>query len=73
MNEYGIFNDESADYTAEEAVEAGFYSREEAQRAIRERYGDEDELYVHSVEEPDEEDEDDPENDDAALNDEEWA
>lgn len=25
----GIFNDESADWTEDEAVEAGFYSREE--------------------------------------------
>lgn len=26
MIEYGLFNDESADYSAEEAVEAGFYN-----------------------------------------------
>ena len=66
MIEYGLFNDESADYTADEAVEAGFSSPEDAQRAIDERYSPEDELIIHQIEEPeedegDEEDEDDEE------------
>lgn len=63
--EYGIFNDESPDYTAAEAVEAGFYSVGEAEKALAERYSPEDDLHVHPVEEPepdpeaDEQDEDD--------------
>ncbi len=53
--EWGIFNKESADWTAEQSVEAGFYSREEAEEAIASRYSDEDDLVVHKCEEPDEE------------------
>jgi hypothetical protein len=53
--QYGLFNDESADWTEEEAVEAGFWSREEAERAMAERYAREDDLTVHLIEEKDEE------------------
>lgn len=53
MNEWGIFNDESADYTAEEALEAQFYSRADAERTLA-TYDPEDEAYVHEVEPPDE-------------------
>lgn len=61
MIEYGIFNDDSADYSSQEAVESGFYSVEEAEKAIEERYSDEDFLTVHCIEEPDDdEDEDEP-------------
>lgn len=64
MNEYGIFSDESADWSEEEAIEAGFYSRQEAEAAIRDRYSADDELTVHTIEEPEEdEDEDDDEED----------
>lgn len=61
-SEYGIFNDESVDWTAKEAVEAGFFSAEEAEKAIKERYSEEDELIVHRIEE-DEEDEEEEEED----------
>lgn len=57
--EWAIFNDESADYTAEESVEAGFYSREEAEAALAERYTDEDDCFVHAVEEAAEDEYDD--------------
>lgn len=57
MTEYGIFNDDSADYTEDEAVEAGFYSKEEAEEAIMDRYSDDDSLTVHEVEEEEEEEE----------------
>jgi len=60
MTEYGLFNDESADYSAEESVEAGFYSREEAEAAILARYDADDGLVVHECEEPDDEDDDKP-------------
>lgn len=65
MTEWGIFNDESSDYTEPEAIESGFYSQEEAEIAIRERYCEaEDGLHVHVIEEADEEeDEEDPEED----------
>ncbi len=53
MPEYGLFNDESADYTADEAVEAGFYSVADAQAAIRDDYGADDGLEIHLIEEPD--------------------
>ncbi len=57
--QYGIFNDESADYTEAEAVEAGFYSLEEAEAGLR-QYGDDEDLVVHAIEELEEdEDEDD--------------
>jgi hypothetical protein len=55
--EYGLFNDESSDWTAEEAVESGFYSREEAEIALKTRYNSEDELIIHLVEEEEEEEE----------------
>ncbi len=51
--EWGIFCDESEDWTAEQAVEADFYSKEEAEAAIAKRYRPDDELVVHLVEEPD--------------------
>jgi alkylated DNA repair dioxygenase AlkB len=60
VDEWGIFDDQAADYSAEEAIEADFYNQNDAEEAIRDRYSDEDGLYVHRVEEP-EEDEDDPE------------
>lgn len=56
-DEWGIFSDESADYTAPEAVEAGFYSKAEAEKRlaeIRKENGDDDDnCTVHKVEEPD--------------------
>lgn len=58
MTEYGIFNDESQNYTENEAVEAGFWSREEAEAVLKDRYCDDDECHVHAVEESEEEDED---------------
>lgn len=61
MTEYGIFNDESATYASEDAVESQFYSVEEAETALRERYGDDEDCYVHVCEEPEEEDEEDEE------------
>lgn len=61
--EYGLFNDESANYTEGEAVEAGFYSREDALQALAERYTDDDDLIVHEVE-PDEDEEEDEDSDD---------
>jgi hypothetical protein len=67
--EYGIFNDESSDYTEDQALEAGFYSRESAEAALRERYSEDDNATVHEIEEPDEEDEDEDE-DDSDLEDE---
>lgn len=60
---WGIFNNDSAEWTEVEAVEADFYSREEAEAAIASRYSEEDELVVHEIELPeDDEDEDDPSN-----------
>jgi alkylated DNA repair dioxygenase AlkB len=58
MTQFGLFNDESAGYTEDEAVEAGFYSLEEAEQALRDRYSEEDELSIHEVEEEVEEEED---------------
>ncbi len=58
MTEFAIFNDESADWSSEESVEAGFYSRAEAEDAIRTRYSPDDGLVIHAVEEPEEDDED---------------
>ncbi len=54
MTEYGIFNGDSADWTAPESVEAGFYSEAEAAAAIADRYTADDELTVHVIEEPEE-------------------
>lgn len=64
MTEYGIFNDDSVDYSAEEALEVQFYSIEAAEKAIADRYNEEDDVIVHEVEEPEEDEEDDSENDD---------
>lgn len=61
MTQYGLFNDESADWTENEAVEADFWSKEAAEKALAERYTEEDELTIHEIEEPEEEDEDDEE------------
>lgn len=61
MTEWGIFNDESPDYTSEEAVESGFWSKEEAEQALTSRYKDDDDCHVHECEEPDEDDADDSE------------
>lgn len=47
--EWGIFTDESCDYSAEEALEAGFLSRESAAARIAEAYA-EDGATVHPVE-----------------------
>lgn len=60
-NEYGIFNDEAANWSSEESIEAGFYSREEAEKAIAERYQPDDGLEVHVIEEPDEDDDEEEE------------
>lgn len=67
MKQYGIFNDESADYSEEEAVEAGFWSFEEAEKAIKDRYTDEDEVYVRGIEEPDDDEDEDEDDDDSEL------
>ena len=64
MSEWALFNDDSANWTEEEAVEAGFYSRKEAEDALRNRYHTEDDLVIHEVEEADDEDEDEDEADD---------
>lgn len=66
MTEWGIFSDESADWTADQAIEAQMYSREEAEQRlaeIRKENGvdadEDDNCVVHMVEEPDDEEEDD--------------
>ena len=51
MTEWGIFNDEASDWTAEEAVEAGFYSQADAEEAIRTCYEADDDLVAHQIEE----------------------
>lgn len=57
MEEWGLFNDDASAYTADEAVEAGFYTEEEARQAMASRYTPEDDLHVHRCEEDwDEED-----------------
>lgn len=61
MTEWGIFSEDSADYTAAQSVEAGFMSRAEAERAIATRYSDEDGLTVHAIEDESDESEDDDE------------
>ena len=58
--EWGLFNDEAADYTAEQAVEAGFFSQAEAEAAKAERYADDD-LQVHECEEAEEDEEEEAE------------
>lgn len=64
MPQYGLFNDESADYTEEEALEAGFYSRTDARLAIADRYIEEDGLTVHEIEEPEEGDDEEGDDED---------
>ena len=54
FNEYGIFDDNAANYTAEEAIEANFYSEFDALAALAIRYT-EDDCHVHIIEEEDEE------------------
>lgn len=49
---YGIFNSDSANWTEAEAVESDFYSREDAELAIKTRYPDDDDLIIHEIEEP---------------------
>jgi hypothetical protein len=56
MDEWGLFNDDSADWSAEESVEAEFYSEADAIRAKLTRYSPEDNLIAHLIEEPEEED-----------------
>lgn len=57
--EWAIFNDDAADWSAEESVEAGFCSREEAENVIFNRYcGMDDGLFVHECEEPEDEEDD---------------
>ena len=48
--EWGLFNDEAIDFTSIEAVEAGFWSRKEAEAALLARYSADDELVVHECE-----------------------
>ena len=69
-HEYGIFNDESADYTAIEALEADFYSRSEAEQALRDRYSDDPHAHVHLIEEPCDDD-DEPQDDEQEESDDE--
>lgn len=65
MQEYGIFSDESADYTSDSAVESQMYSYEEAEKRLAEiceETGESDDnLYVHEVEEPEEDEEEEDE------------
>ena len=74
MNEWGLFNDEAADYTEGEAVEGGFYSQAEAEAALLSRYSPEDGLSAHLIEETEDDedndlsdDEESPYHDDAYL------
>lgn len=62
--QWALFNDESEDWTEENAVEAGFYSEQDAIVAVAERYSEEDELIVHCVEEPEEEEPEEESDDD---------
>jgi hypothetical protein len=57
--EWGLFNDEAVDYTDGEAVEAGFWSHQEALDALEARYTEEDELHIHAIEEEEEDEEED--------------
>ncbi len=79
--QYGIFSDESEDYTGDNAIVAQFYSREEAEEelarmraeAIDNRIMEPDEddnMYVHECEEPEDEEEDEEENEDEDQDDE---
>lgn len=56
VTEWGIFIDESEDWTAEQALEAQFYSREAAEARLAEAYAEED-ATVHEVEPEEEEEE----------------
>lgn len=55
---WGIFNDDAADWTAEESVEDDFLTEQDAMKAIAERYSEEDELIAHEIEESEEEEDD---------------
>lgn len=59
MPEYGIFNDEAPNWSEAEAIEAGFPTIQAARKAIAERYSEEDDLTIHQIEEPDEDEEED--------------
>lgn len=61
--QWAIFNDDSADWSEDEAVEAGFYSREEGEEALSTSYSEDDGCVIHEVEDPEEEEEDDNEDD----------
>lgn len=50
---FGIFSDDSADWTAGESVEDDFATREEAEAAVRDHYSEDDGLVVHEIEESD--------------------
>jgi hypothetical protein len=50
MAEWGLFNDEAERYTEDDAVEAGFESKEAAEKAIAERYQPDDGLEAHLIE-----------------------
>lgn len=65
MAEWGIFNGDSTDHTADWCIEAGFTCREEAEAAIAERYADEGDCYSHEIETQDEEDDDEGTDEDA--------
>lgn len=67
--EWGLFNDESADWTSEQAVEAGFWSQEEAEQALKERYTEEDGLVVRQCEDSEEEEPTEPEEGDYTTED----
>jgi len=51
MSEFGIFDDQSSDYTDDQALET-FVFRERAERARAEKYADYEHARVHEVEEP---------------------
>ena len=54
--EYGIFNDDSGTHCADDAVESGFATFAEADDALKTRYSEDDDCYVHECEEEEEED-----------------
>jgi hypothetical protein len=51
---YGIFDSDAADYTVDQALEATFYSLDEATAALA-RYNADDQAFVHAIERADEE------------------
>ncbi len=62
MNQqWGIFNDEAAEYTEDEAVVAGFWSELEAKEHLAQYFSPEDECFVQRCVDPD----DEPELDDS--------